>query len=190
MDIQFILIIAALSNAIRGGQWRIWLNIPDEKYKWLKSDYINAVIYSLTVFALFGSPLLALAAIPAMMLGATPGWGDYIGALLGGRLTNLKENKFIDPLIKWVVKYPTVWGALGLTIRGFWWGLCLATPFYFLGHEQVAYNFLNTGPLMGLIYLLAGRWIDNRLKTHSVANGWGLGEVLYGVILWSALYVK
>ena len=104
-----VFVIGAIANAVRGGQWRGWLggewNEHDAagkplKWRWLKADYINAIVYGLTIFLLSGNWLLALASIAAMMAGATPGWGDYIGAVLGVPDAELKEHRFIDPIIR------------------------------------------------------------------------------------------
>ena len=186
-------IIAGLSNAIRGGQWRTWLKVPEEsKWNWSNDcDSYNALIFAASVLYVTGNSWLALACIPAMFLGATPGWGDYIGALFGIRHENLVENKFLDPLIKKLKDSPRAWGFAGLTLRGLWWGFCLAVPFYCFGYHTAACNFLFTGAYMGLVYLAAGFWVKTRLNTNdelAAGPAWGLGEVFWGVVLWSPLY--
>lgn len=191
-------IIGAIANAMRGGQWRIWLggewNKHDAdgkpiKWRWLQSDFINEAIYGVTIFVLSENWLLALASVAGMAAGARPGWGDYIGAILKTPDDKLQENKFIDPLIRWLERWPFWWGFAGLAIRGAWWGLCLATPFWLHGHGAVALGFILNGITMPLVYVAASFWMRTRWKDASGWKGaaWGLGEVFYGAVLWSAL---
>ncbi len=173
-------IIGMIMNAIRGAQWKAF--VP-EKYHWINSDLINSTIYMATVYYLTNDIYTSMASFVAMWLGAMMGWGDYIGALGSWRKDDLQENKYIDPLIKWLLKYPRWWGFAGLTLRGAIWGLCLAIPFGFAGLP-----FIYMGATMGLCYFAAIEYAKSRIPEGNWAGmGWGLGEIFYGYALWSAL---
>lgn len=181
----------AISNAIRGGQWRGWFGYTDDQHRWLKSDGLNALIYSLAVLLCGFGWEVALTSFALMWLGAAPGWGDYIGALIGLRKDNLKENRFLDPLIAFLKPYPYWWGFAGLFLRGLFWGFCLAVPMAFAGHWGVAFALLVSGATMPLAYQAAKFWLFNRIKSMNdpdkYGGAWGLGEVFYGAVLWSPL---
>jgi hypothetical protein len=174
-----------ISNAIRGGQWREWLGVKDSRLKWVKSDAINATIYAMTVYYVTGNPIIAALSFPCMWLGAAPGWGDYIGALGGWRKIGLEENRFIDPIISPLERFPRWWGFAGLTIRGAFWGLCLAVPFVLV--PETAIKFIGYGAMMGLVYAFALMWAKHRAPESYQAVGWALGELLFPAALWSAL---
>ncbi len=181
-------LIGAISNAIRGGQWRGWLGVTG-KYEWFPSDTINALIYGIVVYYVTSNPLIAAVSMPLMWLGALPGWGDYIGALGGWRIDNLKEIKLIDILISPLKKRPKWWGFAGLTIRGLYWGFILSLPFFWFD-ISTAISFILCGSSMGIAYWAALNWMKYRIGKVSdewTQAGWGLGEIFYGAILWSAL---
>jgi hypothetical protein len=175
----------AISNAIRGGQWYAWLNV-DEKRAWVGSDTINEVLFGIAVFVATGSLWLALASMLAMAAGARKGWGDYIGALFGYRTENLQENKYIDRVIRPLMKYPFWWGAVGLSLRGLWWGVCLAVPFIVAGYSA-AWWFLPAGASMPVLYRLSAKWMQARGVADWTGPAWGLGEIFMGAVLWSPL---
>ncbi|GEM_PF-4332180 len=184
---MFLLIafLGGFFNAVRGGQWRIWLGLDEEKTKLINSDVINALAFGILAMALTGDIYLGLHAAVGMMLGASSGWGDYIGALGGWRKDNLKENRFIDFLIYPLRRWPLIWGAAGLTIRGAWWGFCLASPFWWHGHQEVGLQFLIHGLYFAPAYWLAIEWMRTRIKQPG--EGWGLGEIFAGIALWAPL---
>lgn len=185
-------ILGALSNAGRGSQWREWFNVKPGKLEWVSSDVANALIFGVTVYITSGHFWLAASSFAAMNIGARPGWGDYIGALGGWRATGLKENRFIDPLISWLKKYPVWWGMAGMTLRGIFWGAMLAFPFWLLvDRADVAMEFLWRGAMMGVVYKFAVQWAKFRAGMEDgryQAVGWALGELLYGAVLWGALH--
>lgn len=177
--------IGAISNAIRGGQWYAWLDV-DEKKSWIGSDPINELIFAVAAYIATGSIWLALASGVAMAAGARPGWGDYIGALYGYRIENLRENKYIDPILRPLMKSPFWWGVAGLFLRGLWWGLCLAAPFLLAGYSA-AWLFLPAGASMPLLYHLSAKWMQARGVADWTGPAWGLGEIFMGAVLWSPL---
>lgn len=180
-------IIGAISNALRGGQWRIWFGLKD-RYGWVNSDAINAAIFMATVYWLTGNLYLSLASFPAMWLGASIGWGDYIGALGGWRKDALQEWKPIDLLITPLKRWPRVWGFAGLSLRGQLWGTIIAIPFFYFGYHATAFKFIYLGSTMGICYLAAIEWMRTRIPTGEWQGaGWGIGEIFFGGILWSAL---
>lgn len=178
-------LIGALSNAIRGAQWKAF--VP-AKYHWISSDALNVAIYALTVYYVTGNYQLALLSAPAMWVGAMVGWGDYIGALGGWRKDNLKEWFPIDVLIGKLRRWPRWWGFAGLTLRGIFWAAWLATPFFMLGYSSIGGRLLLTGLFMGAIYGISISYAKSRIPEGDWQGmGWGLGEILWGFTLWSAL---
>lgn len=175
-------LIGAISNAIRGGQDSIWLRRKTD----IRGGAINALVFAVVVLVATRNDIfLALWAFPAMWIGAKPGWGDYIGALGGWRAENLKENPVIDFVIQPLKRWPTIWGATGLLLRGLFWGLCLATPFYLYGYRDLAKQFLIASSFMPSAYWCGIKWMKTRVNRAD--DGWGLGEIFFGAILWSPL---
>jgi hypothetical protein len=183
MNISFI--IGAFSNAIRGGQWRAWFGIDDSRLRWASSDAINAGLWCATVYIATSHAALALVSAPMMWIGAKPGWGDYIGAIGGWRENNLKEIRTIDWIISPLKSRPELWGWAGLSIRGLFWGACLAAPFAYFGLQWQ--QFLLVGASMPLWYWLAIKWLKYRAPDSWQGTGWALGEIFFGAVLWSCL---
>lgn len=179
-------LLGGLSNAIRGGQWKEWLGLPEDSV-WGKipSDAINAAIFAAAVLWIHGNPVLAAASYGAMWLGAAKGWGDYIGALGGWRISDLKEVRWIDAIIKPLIAKPKLWGWAGLSLRGAYWGACLAAPFAYYGLPWA--QFILLGATMPLCYWLAIQWAWHRARGNWQSAGWGLGEIFFGFALWNAL---
>ena len=186
MSIELAL-LGGFANAIRGGQWREWFNVPEGQLRWISSDALNAIMYAIAVYIATGDVYVSLASAPLMWLGATIGWGDYIGALGGWRHDDLKENRFIDTLITHLKFSPQAWGCAGLAIRGIFWGACLSLPFFWLGQIVTAVSFISMGALMPLAYWLAIQWANRRAGDKWQSAGWALGEIFFGIILWSNL---
>ncbi|CAB5212896.1 hypothetical protein UFOVP191_58 [uncultured Caudovirales phage] len=179
------MIIGALSNAIRGGQWKAF--VP-EKYHWINSDAINATIYMATVYYLTGSAYLSLASFAAMWLGAMAGWNKYIGFLGGWEQGELSKLAYIDFFISPLKKWPRLWGFFGLSLRGLMWGICLSIPFFIFGYHAVAIKFIYLSATMGICYLLSIEYMLSRIPTGNWQGaGWGISELVYGGVLWHAL---
>lgn len=179
-------LIGGISNAVRGGQWKEWLSPPEDSvWRKIPSDAINATIYAITVLATTANPILAAMCFAAMWIGAAKGWGDYIGALGGWRVDSLKEVRWIDAIIKPLITKPKLWGWAGLSIRGVFWGACLAAPFAYYGLPRV--DFIILGATMPLCYWLAIQWALHRARSNWQSAGWGLGEIFFGIVLWGAL---
>jgi hypothetical protein len=187
-------LIGATTGGIRGGQWKAWLNLKQNEQgeytelTWISSDATNALIYAAFVFALSRDPILAALSFAAMWAGAFPGLGDYRGAMDGRRAGSLKENRIIDFFIAPMRSNPRVWGFFGMTLRGAWWGLCLAAPFAVFGRWDVALQFLISGSLMGVVDLFVIMVISRRYtgpEWHQIS--WAVTEIVLGSILWAPL---
>jgi len=178
-------IIGGISNAIRGGQWREWFGIDESHLRWVSSDAINAILWGIAVYVATGHHYLALVSVLMMWLGAAPGWGDYLGAIGGWRKDDLKENKYIDWVIRKLPGKPHRWGQVGLALRGLFWGACLAAPFAYYGFDWA--GFLLAGASMPLWYWLAFKWAKHRAPGSWQSCGWALGEIFAGSVLWSCL---
>lgn len=182
-------IIGAFSNAVRGGQWHEWFGVPDGGWRWFKSDFLNAAVFAALVALAGFSWHVWLFSFIMMLMGSAPGWGDYIGALNGYRTQNLKENRWIDPIIKKLNDQPFWWGFAGLTIRGSFWGICLALPMIIAAQYGVALAFVLAGATMGISYRAAYLWCSKKLVTEAYVQSaaWSLGEIFFGAVLWSPL---
>lgn len=128
---------------------------------------INAVAFGISVWCVTGSAL----GLPLMLVGQALGWGRYIGATFGRETKPLEEVRIIDLCITWAKGNQTLWGLLGLTLRGFIWGICLApiNIYAVLG-----------GATMGLCYLTA-KYFPTKYK-------WELGEIVFGGVLWYSVF--
>lgn len=159
--------MGAIMNRIRGGMW----NLP-------ACRILNALAFGLAVWAII-TPLYGLAALVAMLVGQAPGWGRYIGALGGWEKKKLEEWKPVDFLIKPLRSNIVAWGFAGMTLRGGFWGGCIAL---------VASSWfpLLAGLTMGACYY-ATIEACRALKTKNPnGDGWEWGEVVFGCILWGS----
>ena len=179
-------LIGGISNAIRGGQWKDLFNLPPKsRLRKIASDPINAFIFAALVQCMHGDLVLSTMCFAAMWLGAMKGWGDYIGALGGWRTHNLKEWGAIDWAISSLKRYPKLWGWVGLSIRGALWGAVVAVPFALHGLPWV--DFIVLGSTMPVWYRLALHWTWHRARSDWQEAGWGLGEIIFGIVFWKGL---
>jgi len=113
----------------------------------------------------------------AMWLGAMDGWGEYIGAMVRRHILTGTEVEKIDQLILKYKSNPMLWGFLGLTVRGAFWGAAISSSVHAIWPLLV-------GLLMGSVYYvtitLAGLLFKER------GYGWGGGEIVFGGLLWQA----
>ena len=112
-----------------------------------------------------------------MWIGASPTWGEYIGAAINNaRIDSFSRNKVFDFIPNKVLektKDPQKAGFVGLLLRGLFWGLCLA-----VGSLSMAPIFV--GAFMPVVYVLAQK-IADKFKCES---GWTIGEFIFGGLLW------
>jgi hypothetical protein len=177
--IDFSFIIGAASNALRGGR------SPMASKEFNKA--LNALIWGALIAAYSGDLPLAMWSVLAMWVGTRPGWGDYIGALYGYRIDNLKENRVIDLPIRFLLIKPKMWGAAGLLLRGLVWGAALSIPFFCYGYFSVAIWLIILSLTMPLAYAASAKWAKNAGITDWTGPAWSLGEIFYGAALWSPL---
>lgn len=109
----------------------------------------------------------------AMLIGASFGWGAYIGAMIHKRIE--PEVYFIDKLIVPLKYNPMLYGFVGLTIRG----LVLAVPICLVFHSLVP---LLAGVIMGLVYFSVIKIVDKIVGYPDY--GWAISEVLFGGLFW------
>ena len=161
-------VAGAFMNRVRGGMW----DLPAGRY-------LNAQAFGLAVWAASGNSLTGALAMFGMVVGQAPGWGRYIGALGGWEEEELDEWWPADVLIRDMRDEPKLWGFTGLVLRGFFWGACLGLPL------------LSWWPVlagMAMPFCYAGafavcRWL---VTSNPDGDGWELGEVLFGALLWGA----
>lgn len=144
------------------------------------NDSFNSILFGLLFGILVGSVPQGLLAALCMHLGASFGWGVYIGAVGGWEKNELKEVNFIDFIIRPFRKNMKLWGFLGLSLRGLLWGLFLAVSLAIDGVCPVPTLILSS--LMGTCY-----YITTKLQGQ---KGWETGEILYGTILWASVFIS
>lgn len=146
--------LGALLNRIRGGL----LDIPGGK-----------IIYAAWIGLLVGNWWAGL----DCWLGAQIcGWGAYAGAACTGVGKTGGDSKIIDWAIQWTKDRPYLWGALGMSLRGMLWMLCLVwlNPWLVL-----------LGISMGLIYVSWGLVFKNT-KWRYTKLAWNLSEWTWGFV--------
>lgn len=167
MIILLFALCGALWNRIRGHGIKFGKIANDVAFGLLAS-FIVQEWWMLPVAAFF------------MLLGRSMGWGDYIGALGGWRKTDLEEDEFIDALIRPFYNQPRLWGFMGMTLRGAFWGFCL---FLIPGIGPIA---MTAGTTMGVCYFLTFEVCKLLKVTHWENTGWEWSEVIFGAVLWAA----
>lgn len=105
----------------------------------------------------------------AMLAGAAPGWGDYIGAMGNWRKDSLSEWPPIDAIIERWYDEPVLWGFAGMTLRGALLGFLVALAL----HSVLP---IVGGALMGCVYFVSVRAYQER--------GWPIAEWIFGGIFW------
>jgi hypothetical protein len=109
----------------------------------------------------------------AMLIGASFGWGAYIGAMIHKRIE--PEVYFIDKLLVGFKYNPMLYGFAGLTLRGLVFGL----PIFLVFHSIVP---LLAGGLMGLVYFLIIKLVDKIVGYPDY--GWAISEAIFGGLFW------
>lgn len=129
-----------------------------------------------------------------MSLGRAPGWGVYIGGMINKEITGEKEIEQIDELVlKDKTDKPVLRNAIALSLRGGMWSLSLAAGLLIvklLAYSAIAFEGILitalAGLLMGPVYWVAIEIAEKVMKKHR-NQGWWLGEVLFGGVLWGTV---
>lgn len=189
-----ILAVGAVSNAWRGGQIKIPSRYASKIPSWvperksLPNDPVNAAAFAITMALVTGVWLVALPAFILMWIGAAPGWGAYIGAMVDGSKPE-KEVLMIDDIIKPWKNNPRAWGFAGLTLRGTLWGFTLAVCASWFSFFAAA-MFVVAGATMGVVYDLSHKFVRafGKNKKWRGLSGWQFSEYTFGAVLWLPLY--
>ncbi|PZQ48898.1 MAG: hypothetical protein DI551_00780 [Micavibrio aeruginosavorus] len=165
----------------------------------VQGDFVNAIAFGIFCAFVSDGPAFAvfLWEVAMMYRGATPGWGDYIGAAKGTRLglhalpdgadlnlqtsekfnlyKPLKEVAYIDKIIEKLLPHPRLWGIAGLSIRCGEWGLFIGAPFL---------NFLvpAAGLLAGPIVYLLSKILPDKYV-------WPCFEAIISALFWLAIAI-
>lgn len=192
-------ILGGLFNRIRGG----WLL---KRYH----DLTNSLAFGFFAGVVLGSWEAGVMAALGMGLGASLGWGRYIGALGGWETRPLEEVAPIDwairgwrPKLEGGIYRPSwklyTWGASGLALRGALWGAALVLPVlfcavaneYHLAKLSIFTWILWAGVTMPVAYMV-GKVTAKLSAPYGDPNWrgkmWELGEVFYGLALWGGWY--
>ena len=188
MSLLYVL-LSALTFRIRGG-----LRIPFTDKKFPLNKWWFAVWFACLACIIkgFAWDLFLTGIVAGYMCVNISGWGSYIGALLGGvisendkddlNITDFVQNKLFPKMGKDYRNYPRLYGFICLSLRG-----GLTTFILGLWVNSIAYMFV--GLLQGTIYALGG-WICKHIKDDGKL-GWKWAEWLWGsalglmaVLLW------
>jgi hypothetical protein len=192
-----MILLGGLMNAVRGGQhkklipnWVLFENkeknlVEKALYRLADGDLINASVYGLAVLTITQNVWLALLSALAMKLGSATGWRDYIYAIYGRDVLNRRNHlRFIEkPFERYAVS--PKWGLILLSIRGLLWGMVLCVPFWVFGDVKLLP--IATGACMGLVYMLIHKYFD--MIGFSDDNKWAVSEWIFGVLLWSGVFL-
>jgi len=206
--IYLIALLGALMNRIRGG-------MLSGSYiaQCIGSTNIFLVLTAISLLACGRGILLTMVILIGVFFGEMLGWGRYIGALGGWEKKPPNEVKFIDEMLddfgltpkyknlnQHAVKYEDIkalklWGFVGLSIRGAFWGLCITTSIIFMLLITHIFGFnmhipwtlfilpTTFGCLMGVCYyatiMFSKRFLADARK------GWPLGEYVFGGLLFA-----
>lgn len=209
-----ITILGAVTNRIRGGmltnlyyeyliskgwQYRIAIETAESKLKTF-SKHLNHFIFAL-VFTILLSPnnfiqtfwcliLLSL----GMLGGSSFGWGNYIEAMISGKIDKNRTDEFIsDKVLNYFASKPILAGFLALSVRGMVWTICICISLVIISTIGVnipskSYLIIPAGLLMGSCYLLAIK-ISEYLFDGVRGHGWQIGELIFGGYLWLIIYL-
>lgn len=208
-------LLGAFSNATRGD------NATDPNARPVRrlGRAVNIALFVGFLFASqypYGAGIAALWALACgvgMWAGQQPGWGRYIGAITGEEKKELREVPVIDAMIAPLhpdnVAHPVLgkkaqiimWGLAGGTLRGAWWGLCLAVfplAFYIAGLTPWApqtYSgaawLLVTASTFGLVYGVVIHTFKHHplYAANPIGKSWEAAELYFGALLWGAFAV-
>lgn len=190
MTIFLIALAGALFNRIRGGALDGLVAAADNALvsAVLNGKTINIVAFQVIFGLATGSIWTGIFLAAAMAAGQAPGWGTYVGALGGykggwrtGRADDpdgaLSEWSPIDGLIADYIDEPQIWGWLGLTLRGAFWGFLLALPLHSVWP-------LMAGTLMGGVYFMVTS-VQQVITGKTDPGDWGPCEIAFGAVLWT-----
>lgn len=142
---------------------------------------VNAAAFGLAAFWQTGNWPALLIHGGAMALGQAPGWRQYISAM---RQDGVLNNRGV-----W-------WGIGHMTLRGLFWGACLAAAggvSYLLAYtyhlSAPCVLWLSAGLLQGVIYFgVIWFYRVTKLPQNKYINDWTLAEILHGLVLWLPLH--
>lgn len=197
-----VALLGAFWNRARGGIFSVIFNLEGEdvgKYDWI-GRYGNALLFGGLYYYVTSAWLAGLAGFGGMMLGASFGWGKYVGGIVQGFYDqNEEEIKWIDNLVMSVYNYPTRRSIAALSLRGLIWSFSIVAVLYGfdIAHYYIQGDFtyldlsllyfVPVGLTMGIVYYLASR--VGRLFGEDAKGQWKLGEYAFGFVLWGAFYL-
>jgi hypothetical protein len=207
----FISLLGAVLNKIRGGTLT---DISENLLlKWgyepvdaltLSKTYVkpftkqlHAIVFGLLFAASICSEfslqyaLCAILLYAGMIAGASFGWGGYMTSAIDRKIDHNQDDVLL--LDKWFRgnDEPVLSGWAALTVRGFMWTLCISTSLamiHLLVLELPIRPFYITfvGFSMGSVYLLSME-ICQRIPGKVRGNGWQVGELAFGAVIWGSM---
>ena len=157
---------------------------------------IIGLLLALIVQIAFCNPYVSIAVGLGYIIGESFGWGEWIGNLSVhksdvGVLGDEGKNNGIQWLASKIVPDYTTnyinYCRVALAIRGFYWWLPTLAPLYFIGFNPIALALAILVLSIGFpIACEIGYRLRDKINFHkygfSVAGGWEIQEVAYGLI--------
>ena len=167
IEIILVALLGAFFNMYRGGL------LPQTKFFSGQYDLTNAAAFG-AVIAVLATPVVAVFAALAMLRGAAPAWGPYVGAIIDQPRKTRPAVPYIDEIIE-PIQNAKLWGMAGLSLRCAEWGLFL--------------SFVFLSPLPLLAGALAGPIVFLFTKIVPTNYVWKTWEAVQGAFLWVACIV-
>lgn len=177
--IYIMLILGAICNRIRGGLLNILFS-PDKDSAILKTigKFGTPIIFGAMMVVITHNWYALFAGALGMFIGASWGWGKYISGIIEKSFdVEEEEVEIIDKLVMKTNDHPVLRSVAALSLRGLMWTSVIAAS---LASIDIGYLLvLPLGLLMGPIYYTT-------IQLRGM-YGWGLGEYVWGAILWATI---
>lgn len=194
-------VIGMVANRVRGGaltnlSWDMnWINEGKESPTKTIGKHLNDLVFG-GLFAYlctysFNTKFLAAFSVLtiSMWVGRSFGWGTYINGIIERKVLLEEEIKWIDKLVLNKTNYPLLRNTAALSLRGLIWTTCLTAGFAIINlFNPISFKIFAlpfVGLLMGSVYFLTME-ICGRHNKKVRGQGWSLGELFWGFILWGA----
>lgn len=161
-----LIVLAGLMDRVRGDQFHFFRRVVDK------------LVYGWVIAALFGHPLdwLTPAIAVAFALGASPGWGDSMGAILEGR--DIKPGYDRGHFWQFGPLRRRKWPAA--VVRGALWGLPVALLAYY---DPLL---IWAVPIMTIAYTaslaISARWLGRSWEHAETLRGWIAGALTWAIV--------
>lgn len=143
-----------------------------------RCDDVAALLFGLLCWYVTSNPWAILVMGAAYRLAESFQWGHWVGVAIGADF--VQRNSWLDVLLRDLEDRRNLWAAVGLTLRGFLFGVIMMLGMMFFDHVVAM-------QLMIVSMFMAPAYFVTRLAKISPGHRWALGEYIYGAMLGAAL---